>query len=103
MNEDDFNLTTEQQEVMTDLVEFYNTHKVEFLTFGYKPKQGGYFYAFVGLASHGRETTFYFDESLATPNFEDCFMFLIRRKAKERLFLDDKKTQSFWVGYFLND
>ena len=90
MNEN--NLTPKQQEVLTDLVEFYNNHDVETVWFGHTRRFGElgiWSWSFVrfGLKSN-REVSFHFQRQLITPTFEEWFCYLIHQKTT-KLFPDD--------------
>ena len=83
MNRNDFNLTPEQKEVLTDLVEFYNNHAVETVSFGHSRRfgeLGAWSWSYVQfLLKSNRVVLFRFKRTLVTPDFEEVFCYLIHQ------------------------
>lgn len=90
MNEN--NLTTEQQEVISDLVEFYNSHDVETVRFGHTRRYGElgiWSWSFVTFTlKTDRTVLFRFKRTLITSAFEEWFCYLIHQKTT-KLFPDE--------------
>ena len=95
MNEN--NLTPEQQELLTDLVEFFNNHDVETVSFGHSRRFGDFWawswsYVNFGLKSN-RGVTFRFQRKLITPAFEEWFCYLTHQYIT-KLFPDEGGCQN---------
>lgn len=95
MNEN--NLTLEQQELLTDLVEFYNSHDVRMVSFGHSRRFGRWSGSYVSFVLEtDRSVLFRFSRELVTPEFEECFCYLIHQDITT-LFPSDGGTQNDFV------
>lgn len=85
MNKDD--LTPEQKELLTDLVEFYNSHDIETVRFGHTRRYGElgiWSWSFVTFTlKTDRSVLFRFKRTLITPVFEELFCYLIHQNKTE--------------------
>ena len=82
MNEN--NLTLEQQELLTDLVEFYNSHDVRMVGFGHSRRFGRWSGSYVSFVLEtDRSVLFRFKRTLITPAFEEWFCYLIHQNKTE--------------------
>ena len=97
MIERDFNLTHEQKDVLTDLVEFYNNHAVETVTFGHSRRFGKCSWSYVKFnLKTDRSVLFQFNRTLVTPAFEECLCYLVHQN-QTALFPSEGGTQNDFV------
>lgn len=97
MNRNDFNLTPEQQELLTDLVEFYNSHDVEIVSFGHSRRFGRWLGSYVSFKlKTDRSVLFRFSRVLVTPAFEECLCYLVHQN-KTALFPSEGGIQNDFV------
>ena len=95
MNEN--NLTNEQQEVISDLVEFYNSHDVEIVSFGHSRRFGKWSGSYVRFTLEtDRSVSFRFSRVLVTPAFEECLCYLVHQN-QTALFPSEGGTQNDFV------
>lgn len=80
-------LTSEQKELLTDLVEFYNNHAVETVSFGHSRRfgeLGAWSWSYVSFTlKTDRTVLFRFKRTLITPAFEELFCYLIHQNKTE--------------------
>ena len=97
MTDHDFNLTPEQQELLTDLVEFYNSHDVTIVSFGHSRRFGTWSGSYVSFTLEtDRSVLFRFSRELVTPAFEECLCYLAHQN-KTALFPSEGGSQNSFV------
>lgn len=105
MNEED--LTPEQKDLLCDLVEFYNNHDVETVSFGHTRRFGelgiwSWSYVRFVLKSN-REVTFRFQRKLITSAFEELFCYLVHQDITTLFPSDGNVQNSFTWGKWKYD